>query len=139
MTVVVSDTSPIRALHHLNLLSLLPAQFNSICLPEAVVRELENPAASFASVSVRLIPFLQVRNPLDPGQVLQFQSVLDEGESAAIALALEIPDAALLIDETNGRRIAEHHGLKAFGTIRVLLDAKQFGHIQQVIPAGETT
>src|SRR5262245_50609581 len=125
MTVVVSDTSPLRALNHLGLLHLLPQLYGRILIPNAVVREVESPPRTFVPIAVSMHPFLEIRSPTNGSLVATLMNDLDEGESAAIVLALETPDAGLLIDEAEGRRIAESHGLKAFGTIRVLLDAKR--------------
>lgn len=40
----------------------------------------------------------------------------------------------MLIDEAAGRTVAESYGVEAFGTIRVLLDAKSARLIAQVTP-----
>jgi predicted nucleic acid-binding protein len=50
--IVVSDTSPIRALAHLDLMDLLPALYSEVLIPPAVARELENPASGMGFVDV---------------------------------------------------------------------------------------
>jgi uncharacterized protein len=134
MTVVVSDTSPIRALHHLELLSLLQRLYGRIIVPPAVTQELDNPPRTFSAIHLGDFPFVEVLKPADDSLVARLRTSLDVGESEAIALALETHGAKLLIDEAAGRRIAEDHGLKAFGTIRVLLDAKRANLISEVTP-----
>ena len=44
MSVVVSDTSPIRALKHLKLTSLLTQLFGEVLVPPGVADELRNPS-----------------------------------------------------------------------------------------------
>lgn len=50
MAVVVSDTSPIRALGHLGLIDLLRELYGEVLLPPAVDAELRNPAAGLLRV-----------------------------------------------------------------------------------------
>jgi predicted nucleic acid-binding protein len=45
---------------------------------------------------------------------------LDRGESEAITLAKENPNSILLIDEKEGRAVAENLGIKVIGTLGVL-------------------
>ncbi len=59
---------------------------------------------------------------------------LDSGETMAISLALEIKAAAILIDERVGRNAAEALGLKAFGTVGVLTQAKMKGLLPRLAP-----
>ena len=59
---------------------------------------------------------------------------LDEGESAAIALAIELKADYLLIDEKLGRQIALNHNVKPLGVLGVLLRAKQAKMIDLVTP-----
>jgi predicted nucleic acid-binding protein len=54
---------------------------------------------------------------------------LDEGESEAIALFIEQPNQAILLDEKNARRVAKQMNLPVLGTIGILISAKQNGLI----------
>jgi predicted nucleic acid-binding protein len=125
MTLVVSDSSPLRALAHLQGLSWLDALFGNVVLPPAVADELINPPAALPSVEVSAWPFLSVRVPQDTQRVAQLQSVLDLGESQAIALAEELGADAVLMDELAGRGVAMQCGLTVVGTLGILLRAKQ--------------
>ena len=58
--------------------------------------------------------------------------LVDIGEASSIALALEIPQATLVIDERKGRKIAKELNLKIIGTLKVLLKAKENGVISSV-------
>lgn len=59
--------------------------------------------------------------------------VLHEGEREAIAFAKERA-AQLLIDEIRARRAACDLGIEVIGTLRILSEAKQLGHIDLVRP-----
>jgi len=59
---------------------------------------------------------------------------IDKGESSAIALALEIPESTLILDDYKARKIAEKLGLNITGTIGVIIKAKLKGIIPSIKP-----
>jgi uncharacterized protein len=61
--IVVSDTSPVRALAHLQQLELLRKLFSEVLVPPAVAHELANPAAGLPAVDVATFPYLRVVSP----------------------------------------------------------------------------
>jgi predicted nucleic acid-binding protein len=60
---------------------------------------------------------------------------LDAGETAAIALALEIHADAILIDDRQGHAAAARVGLVVIGLLGVLLQARTVGLIPAIGPA----
>jgi uncharacterized protein len=72
MAVVVSDTSPIRALEHLGLIDLLRVLYSTVLIPPGVFQELLNPSSTLASIDLSVYPFIQVQTPLDTARVGQF-------------------------------------------------------------------
>ena len=52
---------------------------------------------------------------------------IDEGEAAAIVLALEQKADFVLMDDYDGRAMAKEYNLKVIGTIGILLKAKLEG------------
>lgn len=62
------------------------------------------------------------------------QKMIDEGESEAIALAIELQADYLLIDERLGRAVAESAGIKVVGLLGTLREAKQLGIIPEIKP-----
>lgn len=134
MVVVVSDTSPVRALAHLRLLDVLGELFGEVLVPQAVAKELLHPPARFPSVDVRSLPGITVRQPGNEERVRELQAELDEGEAEAIALAEELRADAVLIDEAAGRNVASQLGLPVLGTLGILLRAKQRGMVREVRP-----
>lgn len=138
MPVVVSDTSPIRALAHVGHLPVLEALFGEALITPSVVDELERPAARFAPVHVASLPFVRVRAPIDRTKVDELTATLGTGEAEALALALEIHADAVLIDESAGRAVARGLGLVPIGVLGILLRAKQRGLVQTLAPLLDT-
>ena len=135
MTVVVSDTSPIRALEFLDRLEMLPVLFGRIFVPPAAADELARTSERFRFVDVSRYEYLQVRAPNDRTQVDHLLATLDRGEAEAIVLAREMAAEAVLIDEADGRRVArQQYGLRVIGTLGILLSAKQRGLVSAVRP-----
>ncbi len=60
------------------------------------------------------------------------QSSLDDGESEAITLSLEIGADLILLDDSDAREKARLYGLKITGTIGILLRAKIDGKIDSL-------
>ena len=134
MAVVVSDTSPIRALSHLGRLEILAALFQEVVVPAAVAAELEQPRPRFAPVAVRGLPFVRVRSPQDRNAVDELRETLGPGEAEAIILAEELHAEAILIDEAAGRAVALQRGLRPIGVLGTLLRAKERGLIREISP-----
>lgn len=49
-----------------------------------------------------------------------------------MALALEKPEAVVLLDDLLARQIAKASGLHVWGTLRVLLEAKDRGFVDEI-------
>ncbi len=134
MSVVVSDTSPIRALDHLGLTSLLEGIYGEVLVPPGVAEELRDPESALPPLDWARIPGVRVQAPTDAVRVEQLRQTLDRGESEAIALALEVRAAALLADERMARAVARSLGLKPVGVLATLVRAKQKGLVTAVGP-----
>jgi predicted nucleic acid-binding protein len=132
--VVVSDTSPIRALAHLGRIHLLRDLFDAVVVPPVVDEELRHPPIQSPAVDVRQFEYISVRAPSDHRRVADLSRTLDPGESEALALALELGVSAILIDEAAGRAMAVRLGLLPVGVLGVLVRAKQRGMINRVGP-----
>jgi uncharacterized protein len=134
VSVVVSDTSPIRALAHLKLTSLLEELYGEVLIPPGVAEELCDPVSSLPPLEWASIPGLRLQAPRDALRVEQLLRVLDRGESEAIVLALEVHAAALIVDERDARSVAMSLGLRPVGVLAMLVRAKEEGRIVAVNP-----
>lgn len=133
MTVIVSDTSPIRSLAFLGRLDLLRFIYGQIIVPPAVAGELAF-GHSRPEVTIVDFEFLTVRAPASAQRVMELRGQVDLGEAEAIALAEEHADCLILIDERRGRRLAKSLGLDVVGTVGIVLEAKQRGLIPEAGP-----
>lgn len=134
MIVVVSDTSPLRALHHLRLLNVLDRLFEHVLVPPAVEAELIRALGRSAAASILAVAPVRLEAPRDSARVQSLRRTLDAGESEAIVLATETDAHAVLIDEAAGRAAARAVGLRPIGVLGVLLQAKQDGFLKELRP-----
>ncbi len=137
--IVVSDTSPIGSLYLVDRLELLPAVFGEVVVPEAVFQELLALESDFGHdlSSLKKAPWLIVRKVSDQQAVERFCQELDLGESEAIVLAQEMHADFLLIDESEGRQVAQREGLHVVGLLGMLMQAKRNGLITAIKPIME--
>ena len=96
MAIVISDTSPIRALAFLNRVDLLVTLFDQVLVPPAVDEELRSPPGDLPFVDVRQLAFARIQAPSDLRRVGELKRILDPGESEALALALELGVGTIL-------------------------------------------
>lgn len=130
--IVIVNTSPLLYLHQINHLNLLQALYKNITAPVAVQQELEIGRQQGIDVpAIDQIPWIQLRQ-VESISLVPAVIDLGQGETAVIALGLEIHNSLLILDDQLGRRIANLCKLKYTGTIGVLVKAKQTGLIESV-------
>ena len=134
MAKAISNTSPLLYLWRVRCLDLLPALFDEVWTPGAVVGELqEGRQRGYDVPSPTSHPWLEIVDPrYVPSEWLTRD--LGKGEIAAMALALENPERVVLLDDALARQVAQGAGLEVWGTLRVLLEAKSRGLTASVEP-----
>lgn len=124
--IVVSDTSAITNLAAVGHLNLLHQLYGNIIIPQAVYNEMASLGYTVpGTIEVQTLPWIQTQQVLNLTLVKELQTELDEGESEAIALAIELVADLLLIDDYAGRIAASRFGLNLTGILGVLLVAKR--------------
>ena len=87
-----------------------------------------------AEYNAQLPHWISVHSPSDKRRLSLLQLTLDTGEANAIALAMELDNALLIMDELKGRNVAKRLKLRYTGTLGILVEAKRRGHLPQLKP-----
>lgn len=134
MADAICNTSPLLYLHRIEAILWLPKLFGEIWTPDTVKRELQQGQQRGYDVPNPVDHhWLKIVNPRSvPSEWLTLD--LGMGELETMALALDNSQRIVLLDDGLARRIAEAAGLKVWGTLRVLLEAKSQGWIERVEP-----
>lgn len=119
----VSDASCLIALDNVNRLHLLQNLFDEVVVPTEVARE-------FGA----FLPWLRIGNAIDRQLIVSLRLRLGQGESGAIALAAELGDAVVILDDMKARRVARQMELRVIGTAGVLIYAKRKGLLPRIKP-----
>ena len=133
MTAVV-DTSPLIVLGKVQRLDLVASLYSEDAVPPAVAEEvLARPQAIG-----RDLRQLVTGTAVQPVQIVMLARTLSvdlgSGEAEAIALAAEVRDAILIMDDAEARRVARRLGLRVTGVLGVLIEAKHCGLVTAVRP-----
>jgi len=122
MLLVVADTGPLNYLVLTGDIELLPKLFGCVLAPQAVCDELaDRDAPAEVREWVAQNPaWLEVRPDPDTRPDDAMTPILDQGERAAIALALVVKADLVLLDDREGVAIARREGLVVTGTLGVL-------------------
>ncbi|SFQ56519.1 DUF3368 domain-containing protein [Parafilimonas terrae] len=131
--IVVSDTTPLSSLIHINRFNLLKELFRFVIIPSEVAAEI-NSMPVLASVIKANSSWINIAEVINKMKKEELMVVLDEGESAAIILAIERKADLILIDERKGKKIAGEYGFHTTGTLGILLQAKHRGLIKELKP-----
>ena len=131
--VVISDTSPLVCLVHLNKLDLLDKLFKNVLIPDSLYNEL-----FFSKIIdkdfLQKNSFIKIKNPKDTSLVKNLMQQLDIGEAEAIVLSIEEKPDFLIIDEAFGREIALSYNLSIKGTLGIFLLAKERNFVSEIKP-----
>jgi predicted nucleic acid-binding protein len=121
---IISDTSCLILLHKIGELDLLNKLFGTIITTPEVASEF----------LYALPSWIEIKEASDKiFQALVEQSI-DKGEASAIALARELQDCLLIIDDLKGRNYALKLGFQITGTLGVIVTAKLSGTIDSIKP-----
>ena len=121
---IISDTSCLILLDKICELDILNKLFGTIITTSEVAEEFGQ----------TLPAWIELRQPTDKNYQSIIEATVDKGEASAIALAIELDDCLLIIDDLKGRKFAHQLGLTIIGTIGVIVDAKLAGIIPSVKP-----
>jgi predicted nucleic acid-binding protein len=121
---ILSDTSCLILLEKIGELDLIQQVFGEITVTQVVADE----------YGLTIPNWISIQNPIDQKYQRVLEASVDKGEASAIALAVELVDCLLIIDDLKGRNLADAIGIKITGTFGVILEAKLSGKINSVKP-----
>ena len=121
---IISDTSCLILLDKIGELEILNKLFGTIITTTEIASEFGQPLPSW----------VVIKQPADKNYQSIIETSVDKGEASAIALAIELDDCLLIIDDLKGRKFASQIGLTIIGTIGVIVDAKLAGIVTAVKP-----
>jgi len=124
---VVTDASPLNYLVLINAEHVLPKLFGEVLVPAAVIEELTHVRTPTKVREWASAPPTWLRVMTTAGGLPDEK--LGPGESAAIALAIDVAADALLIDERDGTGVARRLGIKTVGTLATLGMAAEKGAV----------
>ena len=110
MRIVIADASCLIALDNVSEIELLNKLYKQIFVTPEVAGE----------VGDSLPDWVDTRSSSNRTLIDQLSATLEIGEATSIALALEMDDCVLIIDEKKGRRTAMELGIEITGTFGVL-------------------
>ncbi len=131
--VVVSNSGPLISLAKIGKFSFLKLLSKRVIIPEAVYDEVVKaskgrPGEKETQEALgNWIELKGVRNHL---AVQLLEAEIKKGEAESIVLAKELNANLLLIDDNEGRSIAEKNGLKVKGTVGLILIAYYLGLLE---------
>ena len=131
MAVVISDASPLVHLGSIGRFGLLKQLYPVLLIPPAVWREVTvagqgRPGAAELAGAVQ-VGWIKLQTPAAMTVARAELRGLDLGEAEALALALDTSAEFVLLDELRGRAVARTRGVRAIGTLGVLIEAKRQG------------
>jgi predicted nucleic acid-binding protein len=129
----VSDSSPLILFGRIGQLDLIRAVFGDVFVPPAAWREVViDGAEKSGSMEVANASWIHQR-PLPEFTFPRRVSALHRGESEAITLAASHkPPLAVLLDDSDARRVAEEMALVVVGCGGLLVLAKNQGYLAAV-------
>lgn len=136
MPTAVSNSSTLIHLSAIGRLALLREFYERVIIPPSVWKEVvEQGHGRPGAEEVRAahqVGWIIVIEPQNRTLISVLQLYLDAGEAEAIAIAVEQEAEILLIDEAEGREIAEQLGVRRAGSIGILLRAHREGKISSL-------
>lgn len=123
---IVCDTSPLLLFARADRLGLLPALYQRVVVPGAVLQEVNVQADEPArQIQVHVQQDVFQRKEAQGRSLDAVGENMGRGERAAIALARELDAELVVLDDEQGRTEARRHGLSITGSIGILIEAKE--------------
>lgn len=134
--IVVADAGPIIHLSRIGHLDLIPFLYGRIVVPRQVYDEVVRSEGSPpGSEELRQAAWVSIEERKVLSKVSRLlEGHLDQGEAAALALALDLKADLILSDDRQARIASERLGFQVRGTLGILLESKRQDRIPALAP-----
>ena len=117
---IISDATILITLINIDEFRLLKLFIDSIIIPNEVYREVSQKISAKNYLDSEIAKeFIRIESYENDTLFREINYILDDGESASIALAIE-KKLPLIIDERKGRRFAQKQGVEIIGLVGIL-------------------
>jgi len=118
--IIIADTSFLISLSKIGEIELLRKLFNKVSITSTIAMEFNS----------ELPIWIEVIDNQSDKKIKLLEQDLDKGESSAIALALELDNPLLIIDDLKARKLSKKLQINFIGTIAVLIKSIELGFIK---------
>jgi len=122
--IVISDTSILILFRKIQKFDLLKSIYTELTTTPEIAEEFGE----------ELPGWVKIQSVSNKKYQVFLETQVDLGEASAIALAKELEDTLLLLDDLKARELAKQLNLKVTGTLGIIHKAKQLGIIDKVKP-----
>ena len=122
--IIIADTSCLIILTNIGEIDLLHKVYGEITTTIDI-------AIEFGETLPEWVEIISVKDKYRQ-QLLEIQ--IDKGESSAIALAMEVSDSTVILDDYKAHKIASQLGINFTGTLGIIIKAKLKGVIPSIKP-----
>lgn len=124
LRIVISDTSTLILFHNIGELELLQKVYTELVTTPEIALEYGEP----------LPEWIKLHEVKDKKYQALLEIQVDKGEASAIALASELDNAFLLLDDLKARKLAKQLNFNITGALGVIHKARQLGIIEKIKP-----
>lgn len=122
--VVISDTSSLILFQNIGEIEILRNVYQNIFTTPEIAEEF----------SEKLPDWILIKKVNDTKYQEFIETQIDKGEASAIALAKEMDNPLLILDDLKARKLAKKLNLKITGTLGIIHKAKEIGAIKYIKP-----
>ena len=121
---IIADTSCLILLYKIGEFEVLKGLYGEVIITSIIANEY----GSDLPLRIKII------DPINLELQNKLNETINTGEASALALAIELKDCKLILDDKPARKLALDLGLIFTGTLGVLIDAKKHGLIPSIKP-----
>ena len=123
-SIIITDTSCFILLDKIQAFDVLNKLFQNVATTPEIQLEFGSDLPQWVKIKpVKDVALMEV-----------LKGSVDPGEASAIALAMEITNSLLIVDDLKGRKLAARMELNFMGTLGLLLKAKEHNVIPYIKP-----